>query len=259
MVRPLTRPIPFIMPCLNRFDMFTETVETIDTPIIPIIIDCWRNNRGVSGAWNEGMKRALAMGERYAVISNDDLKYTPGSLYGIFETLIDSGVSMVSANQLRLPKRDSQYVQQGVRVGADMFCFAVDIEQLTEVAGWFDENFFPAYFEDNDMHRRMMISGLESYINTDHIVIHEGSMTQKFNRHDPNVPTERFEAHRGYFMRKWGGNPEEATFQTPFNEPGLTVRDWYDSMMLDGLETSPAQDILDSIDSKCYNTMYEQY
>ena len=84
-------------------------------------------------------------------------------------------------------------------------------------------------------------------------------MTQKFDRHNPNVTTDKFEAHRGYFRKKWGGEPDKATYLTPFNEPDLTVRDWNGSMVLDGLESSPAQQILDRIDSTCYDVAYEQY
>lgn len=252
-------PIPFIIPCLNRFDMFTETIETIDTPIHPIVIDAWRNNRGVSGAWNEGMKRAYNMGYRYAIISNDDLKFTPGSLRAIYDTLVETGAGTVSPNQVRLPIRQHSFENEGLREGADFFCFGIDIDQVVETAGWFDQQFYPAYFEDNDMHHRMNLSGVKGYIRTDIDVIHEGSMTQKFDRHNPNVTTEKFEAHRGYFRKKWGGEPGQEAFITPFNEPDLTVRDWNGSMVLDGLETSPAQEILDRIDSKCYNVAYESY
>lgn len=251
--------IPFIIPCLNRFDMFTETIETVDTAIVPVVIDAWRHNRGVSGAWNEGMQRVLDMGGRWAIVSNDDLKYTPGAIKELYLTLIETKAGTVSPNQVRLPQRQHSFEQEGLREGADFFCFAIDIEQVVEQAGWFDQQFFPAYFEDNDMHRRMNLAGVKSYIRTDIDVIHEGSMTQKFDKHNPNVSSERFEAHKGYFRKKWGGEPTEATYLTPFNEPDLTVRDWNGSMVLDGLETSPAQEILDRIDSKCYNVAYESY
>jgi GT2 family glycosyltransferase len=251
--------IPFIIPCLNRFDMFTETIETVDTAIRPIVIDAWRNNRGVSGAWNEGMRRARDLGYRWALISNDDLKYPPGAIEELYKTIVETGAGVVSPNQVRLPLRQHMFENEGLREGADFFCFFIDIPQVTEQAGWFDQNFYPAYFEDNDMHRRMILAGVKGYVRTDIDVIHEGSMTQKFDKYNPNVTTERFEAHRGYFRKKWGGEPTDATYLTPFNEPDLTVRDWNGSMVLDGLETSPAQELLDRIDSKCYDVAYESY
>lgn len=253
------KPVPFIMPCLNRFDMFTETMETVDTPIHPIVIDCWRNNRGVSGAWNEGMKKALDLGYSYALISNDDLKYPPGAIRELYDTAVKTRAATVSPNQVRLPIRQRSYEPDGLREGADFFCFVINIPKVVKHAGWFDQQFYPAYFEDNDMHRRIQLAGLKSYIRTDIDVIHEGSMTQKFDRHNPNVTMEKFEAHKGYFRKKWGGGPGQEVYETPFNEPDLTVRDWNGSMLLDGLETSPAQELLDRIDSKCYNVAYESY
>lgn len=251
--------VPMIVPCLNRFDMFTEMFETIDTPVHPFVIDCWRNNRGVSGAWNEGMRRARDAGYRYAVVANDDLKFEPGSLQGIYDTLIDTGAAAVSPNQQRLPRRIDSFEHDGIRAGADFFCFAIDIEQVTEEAGWFDQNFFPAYFEDNDMHHRMHLKGLTTLLHTDMVVIHEGSATQNYDRKNPNVTSVRFEAHRSYFDRKWGGLPGKTTFATPFNHADVTVRDWNGSYKLDGLETSAAQQALDSIDSLCYDVGYERY
>jgi hypothetical protein len=256
MVRVMIDPIPLILPCLNRFDMLTETLETVDTPIVPFIIDNWRGNRGVSGAWNLGMQRVLDAGYRYAIISNDDLKFSPGSLRAIYETLKETGAATVSPNQQReirlFNKIDSRYENQGIRAGADFFCFAVDIEQLTQTAGWFDQNFFPAYFEDNDMHYRMNLSGLTGLIHTDYQVFHEVSMTQRFDSKNPVTTGEQFEAHSAYYDKKWGGLPTDETYTTPFNNLDLTVRDWNGSLVLDGLEESPAQDILDNIDSLCY-------
>ena len=251
----MTDAIPLIVPVLNRFDMFTEMMETVDAPVVPFVIDQWRGNRGVSGAWNLGMKKVLDAGYTHAIVSNDDLKFYPGSLRLIYETIKETGAATVSPNQVRGRAFEpySIYEEQGVRSGADFFCFAVDIEQLTQTAGWFDQNFSPAYFEDNDMHYRMINSGLTSLIHTDCMVFHEGSMTQKFDKHNPVTPSHMFEANRAYFARKWGGMPTEENYTTPFNNPDLTVRDWNGSLVLDGLEESPAQTVLDSIDSLCYD------
>jgi GT2 family glycosyltransferase len=239
--------------------MFTETMETVDTAIRPFVIDAWRYNRGVSGAWNEGIKRARAEGYEYALISNDDLKYTPGTIRSLYDTIVDTGAVLVSPNQQRHPRRENSYKMEGLREGADMFCFIIDIEQMVEEAGWFDENFFPAYYEDNDMHHRMVSAGLTCLIDTGRIVMHEGSMTQNADPANPNTSAERFEAHKGYFIKKWGGPPMSPAWTRPFNHPDLTVRDWNGSMVLDGLESSPSQDILDSLDSLCHNVAYESY
>jgi len=119
--------IPLIMPCLNRFDMFTEAIETVDTPILPIVIDQWRGNRGVSGAWNEGMKRVLNSNMRYAIVSNDDVKFAPGAMRKIYNTLVETGAALVSPTQRRRPLQLTGVDHDTLREGADFFCFAIDI------------------------------------------------------------------------------------------------------------------------------------
>lgn len=251
------KDIAMVVPVLNRFDMFTEMMETVDYPVQPIVIDQWRNNRGVSWAWNEGMRRAKAMGYQHCLIANDDLKFRPESLERLSRTIETTGAALVSPNQVRdvkiLSEQKSRWISEGIRAGADFFCFMVDIDQIVEKAGWFDENFFPAYFEDNDMHRRMISAGLESYVDTDCPVFHEGSMTQKFDVKSPNVSGDRFVSLKNYYCNKWGGPPGTESYETPFNHPDLTRRDWNGSIVLDGLETSPQQVVLDSMRSLCYD------
>lgn len=249
----MTDPIALVAPCVNRFDMFTEMIETVDTPVQPFIIDQWRYNRGVSAAWNLGMKRALDAGYRYAVVTNDDVKFYPGALRSTYNLLVDSGVALVSPNQIRKPQDPGE----GYREGADFFCFAVDIPQLTAHAGWFDENIFPAYFEDNDMHMRMLNSGLKSYINQEANVLHEHSMTQKFDKKNPNTSSMAFEANKAYYVRKWGGMPSDERYATPFNHPKLSVKDWNGSFASNHFAyTKDNQDILNSIDSLRYEVPY---
>lgn len=242
---------PLIVPCVNRFDMFTEMIETVDTSIQPFVIDQWRYNRGVSAAWNLGMKRALDSGYRYCLVSNDDVKFYPGAIQSTMDLLISSGAALVSPNQIRRPQDPGE----GYREGADFFCFAVDIPQLTAVAGWFDENFFPAYFEDNDMHMRMLNSGLKSYINQEANVLHEHSMTQKFDPKNPNTTAIAFEANKAYYVRKWGGMPSEEQYATPFGRSDLTVKDWNGRNAYNEFAyTSKSQEILSTIDSERYET-----
>jgi GT2 family glycosyltransferase len=237
--------VPIIIPCLNRFDMLAQTINSIDCPTRLYIIDNWNVNRGVSGSWNEGMRRAAADGYKHAMITNDDVVFTPGSIMQVYEAALLTGSATASPNQR------GQQEPRGIIDNADMFCFVVDIEQLTTHAGWFDENLFPAYFEDNDMHYRMRLAGLRSIIHTDAIVDHIGSATQNKDISNPITSSKRFEEHRAYYKRKWGGEPGSETFTTPFGNPALSCRDWNGSHYLDDQPTSPAQQVLDTFFSDC--------
>jgi hypothetical protein len=65
--------LSLIVPVLKRFDLFAELMASVEYPYLPIVIDNWRGNRGVSPAWNLGMRKSLQAGNQYAIICNDDV------------------------------------------------------------------------------------------------------------------------------------------------------------------------------------------
>jgi hypothetical protein len=40
------------------------------------------------------------------------------------------------------------------------------------------------------------------------------------------LATPPMDANRARYLRKWGGEFNHETFETPFNDPALTIRDW---------------------------------
>lgn len=212
--------LSLIVPVLNKFDLFTELMATVDYPVQPIIMDNWKKNRGVSGAWNEGMKRSLQYGNNYAIIANDDITFPVDTIKELYDTIRYTKAVIVSPNQNRY--------EPGFKLvhGADFFCFIVDIKQLIENVGWFDENFFPAYFEDNDMHRRIRLAGLKNYIRPDLTVHHVGSATQNHDPESPVTNNEAWDHNQNYYISKWGGMPEKETYTHPFNDMNKNLNYW---------------------------------
>jgi GT2 family glycosyltransferase len=88
-------------------------------------------------------------------------------------------------------------------------------ELLYEI-GYLDENFFPAYYEDNDHRYRMKLAGLEwEYfpLEYEHIV----SATIK---RDPVLMAKNqktFKENGRYYIEKWGGMPGQEKYLTPFD------------------------------------------
>jgi hypothetical protein len=91
----------------------------------------------------------------------------------------------------------------------------------------FDPHFFPAYFEDNDMHYRVQLAyedvhkQMIKYPNTFHTgslemnpQVFRNSMTIK---KDPKI-NSGFGSNQTYFVRKWGGMPGHEKFKLPFNK-----------------------------------------
>lgn len=88
-------------------------------------------------------------------------------------------------------------------------------ELLYEV-GYLDENFFPAYYEDNDHRYRMKLAGLEwEYfpLKYDHIV----SSTLKSSAEFQKKNQKTFAENGRYYVEKWGGLPGQEKYETPFN------------------------------------------
>jgi GT2 family glycosyltransferase len=95
-------------------------------------------------------------------------------------------------------------------------CFMVR-SSLFEKAGYFDEMFWPAYFEDNDFHRRMGIAGVTETIapcGYDHM---NSATMKKYTKDELELHHERFLACRAYYVSKWGGMPGAERFTVPFD------------------------------------------
>jgi GT2 family glycosyltransferase len=97
--------------------------------------------------------------------------------------------------------------------GADFACFMITKRCWKEV-GRFDEKFFPAYFEDNDYHRRILMAGMQARIVPQAPYYHYGSKTQHSGQ---GADHSQFQINQGYYKRKWGGLPGAEVYATPFN------------------------------------------
>jgi len=213
--------IPLIVPVLKRFDLFTRLVASVDCDIKLYVIDNYNHNRGVSAAWNEGITRAKQDGHKYAIISNDDVVFEKNCLYQIYKTLKETDAALVCANQNFRIKEKIKLVE-----GHDMFCFGINIPIVESKCGKFDENFYPAYFEDDDMAYRIKLAGLKSYINVRALAWHDVSATQFADPDNPVCPPERFEQLERYYIKKWGGVPKEEKYNNPFNENNREIWEW---------------------------------
>ena len=87
--------------------------------------------------------------------------------------------------------------------------------ELYAKVGPFDEQIYPAYFEDNDFSYRMKLLGIsesESLNLTLARFINSGSIQK-----DPGLNAGG-QKNRAYYIEKWGGVPGKETFTTQFNK-----------------------------------------
>jgi hypothetical protein len=85
--------------------------------------------------------------------------------------------------------------------------------------GEFDEEFRPAYWEDNDYHYRMKVAGQVAVTFPPALFYHFGSRTQMeaAENGQPLTSGPQFEKLRGYYVAKWGGPPGGEVYRVPFN------------------------------------------
>jgi GT2 family glycosyltransferase len=156
-------------------------------------------NLGCGPSWNRIIRTSLGA---WLLVGND-IQFSPGDIEKIKGTLTQNpGVGIIRAMEYAT------------------FC-------LTEIGvqkvGLFDENFYPAYFEDNDHFRRMFLASGEILGVPTFNAIHGeapnwGSCTINS---DPVLQRKNaitFVNLRDYYIRKWGGEPGAEKFSKPYNQ-----------------------------------------
>ena len=210
------------IPVLNRPDLLTKLFESIDVPVGRVLlidngdvvppdevasaaergITTIRpgHNLGVAGSWN-AIIRATPQAPWW-MIANFDLEFAPGDLARLAEHMQTTG---------------------GVALLGGFSAFGVDRDAVRKV-GFFDENFHPAYFEDNDFDYRCRLAQIP-FVSLPAGMLHHISSTLMSSTHYQRRNAETFPANREYFQKKWGGQPYRETYTSPFNAGG-DIRAW---------------------------------
>lgn len=152
------------------------------------------HNLGVSGSWNLLCQTLFAKGYTHVALLNDDI---------IWRKTADEIEEYIDANP------------NDFYLGLGTWCLFVIPLTTWEKVGKFDEQFFPAYFEDNDYCLRMRNEGLKRdmspFFNPE--VFRNSQTIAK----DPTL-NGNFDRNRQLFMDKWGGSPGNETYKTPYNK-----------------------------------------
>jgi GT2 family glycosyltransferase len=232
------------IPVLNRGDLLLRCVESVDNPIHTLLIvnngedqsvakatarirhrdfasqDFFNTirvekfrNLGCSRSWNHIIRTSHGAW----LISGSDVQFAPGDIERIMAAL--------DAN------RDASII---LAMGYSVFCFTeIGLRQV----GLFDENFFPAYFEDNDHFRRVHLAGAKAARVPGFKAVHGepphwGSSTIKS---DPDLERRNaltFPNLWQYYVKKWGGGPGHETYARPYNLYDVPLDHWELDMAL---------------------------
>jgi len=182
------------VPVLNRYDLLQRLFDSINEPVEKLLIidnggeaDAlffpasaeevhilpMPSNLGVAASWNLGIK-LFPHDTRWFFASND-MTFKPGAMRKLSEAHRDE---LTLTNTF-------PYWQ----------CFAIGDTVIEEV-GLFDEALYPAYFEDNDMSRRVEAAGYNvrmlpietdhensSTIKSDSFLMSRNNVTYAYNQH----------------------------------------------------------------------------
>lgn len=162
-----------------------------------------RINRGLSRTWNEFIRiyadHPFHDDSDAWLIVNDDIKF--------------SGNSLDILCNLSVANRDKYAINPN---GDGYSCQALN-PILWKTCGYFDENIFPAYYEDSEMSYRCQLAGLEQMVCPNIGIEHLGSQTTKRHPEIQEMCDIWVPKNCAYFMRKWGGGPCEEKYVVPFD------------------------------------------
>lgn len=230
-----------VVPVLNQFKMAVDCIASAKSEqrqIQTFVIPNYRLGIPLAAAWNSGIEQAFAAGNEYVLVCNDDVLFAPYTIDALYWGMKNGGKAVITAQNVRghtanpdsiltMPDEYDPKVQLDPVYcgGPDFACFMIGYTAWKYV-GQFDENFVPAYFEDNDYHRRIILSGMEACSINTAPYYHYGSQTQNADSVNPVVRPEAFVRNRNHYIVKWGGEPGNEIFEHPYNDPSKSWRDW---------------------------------
>lgn len=223
----------FVMPVVNE-EITDGCIATIDTQFYSdlYIIDNSSDgfakkyevgfyaprpeNIGVGRAWNLGAKKVINEGYDYLVIISATMRFGDG-MRGFVKAL------------------ETNLNPWGLETQHGWHCIALHRNTLQKV-GLFDENFYPAYYEDSDYVRRMELAGIHNPMSNlqrlPKVDIIAGFVGNAHGMRKGKIRVN-MGACRQYFIDKWGYEPRyenqrfrDILFQWPFNDPRNGLDYW---------------------------------
>ena len=200
-----------VIPSINK-EWSRECINSLtdnETNFEYIIVDNTEKNYGVAGAWNIGVDRVLENNIDWLVICSESVRFGPDGAKNIQHSLDNA-----ATNDMTLEGSN----------GFGWHLIAMRRELFLTV-GYFDEIFFPAYFEDNDyIYRINMINKKNGMpwtlwkkfeVDASLIGVAEGL---KFLNYQMD-----FGWLKAKYEEKWGGSPVEV-YEYPYNNPNYSLR-----------------------------------
>lgn len=179
----------------------------------------------LAATWNHALDFAWATGAHAALVVNNDVRLHRQTCEVLQTALVATEALFISGVGVTPDQFDPLEVYPLIaadrlhtdRGGPDFSCFL--ISQVCHAQFQFDEHFTPAFCEDLDYHRRLMLVGEGARIFSVNLpFLHYGSATIKASPFRQAIELAIQEGSRTYYAKKWGGPVNQETFFSPFDK-----------------------------------------
>lgn len=218
------------IPTLNRYDLLAKAVAALKRgTLVPdriIIVDNGgrffaeysgdRNalevlspgrNLGCAGGWNTILRMANA--SDVVCLLNDDLEIRRNGLQKLV---------------VHVEEPKEQTLILGGPKPLHMWSVFALRKSLVDLAGYFDEGFWPAFFEDTDYARRLkLLSVPVKWVEASGEHVGSGSTFKASNEKDKAVGKKAMDACLARYVQKWGGPPGSETLESPLAVPAINA------------------------------------
>jgi len=173
--------------------------------------------RSVGGSWNYGVKLAIEEGFEFFHVLACDIGFHENCQKKLYKMFEEENFEILSSRNF-----SESFGQTHIDEGVD-FSSVVLRKTTIEKYGWFDKEYKPAYFEDNDYMARFKALNGKYGSNLKAIHFHYGSATIRTDAEMAHHVNHWFNANRSRYLDKWGSI--ENPFATPYNS-GNSVGWW---------------------------------
>ncbi len=189
-----------------------------------VVYNTPQRNAGVAGSWNIGARAMYGHGHDWLVICSAGVRF--GELGGREFVTQLSNLDLLL--DITWPKTRPRVIEADGGLGWHLIAFH---RSVLNMVGYFDENFWPAYSEDNDYSYRIQLAyGIDSRA-PDFVgplwpkVDVDATLDSVAHGILRGGVTVDFMALEDYYTRKWGAPSPDECFRTPFDS-GNPVSWW---------------------------------
>ena len=175
-----------------------------------------QEQKSLSYCWNFGLRALFLAGHDRVLVINNDVVLRPDTA----RLLREHGgefVTGVSVDKYESGHEDPAWRARmdTARPHPDFSCFMI-AKSVTEKVGWFNENYFPGYAEDSEMHVRMHRAGVNAVCIDLPFLHHRGSTLKSASPGEAERIKRGAEANRQRFRATYGCLPGSEAYSKLF-------------------------------------------